>query len=138
MITLHIAKLLEDEGFGTLEQDIFWDDMPVNAAGKPVDGIWIVTRGAPLTRFDITTQDFDIFSRYANKITGAQILEDILGFLKNAYGQVCELPEVPPYSYTRYYDVMLTPTSGIENVGIDQQNKVVRVISGEIKYKKEQ
>lgn len=136
MITLHIAKLLEDEGFGTLDQDIFWEDMPVDNNGTPKDGLWIVARGAPVGRFT-ATQAFDIYSRYTNKVTGSQKLEDILKYLQNAYGEVCELPEVPPYSTTRYYDCQIVPTSGIENVGADEQDKVVRVISGLIKFKRE-
>lgn len=137
MVTLHIAQLLADEGFGTLDQDIFWESMPVDNKGETFEGIWIVPRGIPVTRFKTTIQAFDIYSRYSNKITGSQQLESILEYLSAAYGEVCELPEVPTKSETRYYDVQLTPVSGIENVGTDEQGMVIRVISGEINYKKE-
>ena len=137
MVTLHIAKLLEDEGFGTIDTDLFWEDVPVNKNGVPKEGVWIVPRGAALTRLNSTLQSFDIYSRYTNKVTGSKKLEDILDYLQEAYSDVCELPAVPPYSSTRYYDVQIEPVSGIENVGTDEQDKVVRVISGQIKYKKE-
>lgn len=137
MITLHIAKLLEDEGFGTLDSDIYWEDMPLDSQGNAKNGIWIVPRSAPVTRFATTYQAFDIYSRNSNKVTSSRKLEDILEYLKDAYEEVCELPTVPPYSMTRYYDVQLSPVSGIENVGTDEQDKVVRVISGEVKFKKE-
>lgn len=137
MITLHIAKLLSDEGFGTLDTDIFWEDAPLDAQGNPKDGVWIVPRGAPVTRFTVCTQAFDIYSRSSNKVTSSQKLEDILDYLQEAFEEVCELPTVPPHSSTVYYDVMITPVSGIENVGTDEQDKVVRVISGEVKFKKE-
>jgi len=137
MITLHIAKLLADEGFGTLDTDIFWEDMPVDSKGVPIDGIWVVSRGAPVSRFQVQYQAFDIYSRSKNKLEASQQLEDILDFLQDAYDTVCELPTVPPHSLTLYTDVQITPTSGIENVGTDEQDKVVRVISGEIKCKKE-
>lgn len=138
MVTLHIAKLLEDEGFGTLDLDIFWEDMPVDSDGKPFNGIWIVPRGAPVSRFTVTSQAFDIYARDTNKVTSSQKLEDILNYLQTAYEEVCELPTVPPYSETRYYDVRITPVSGIENVGADDQDKIVRVISGEINFKREE
>lgn len=137
MITLHLAKLLADNGFGTLDQDIFWEDMPVDTKGNPKDGIWIVARGASVTRFKVEQQSFDIYSRNKDKLAGSQKLEDILEFLQDAYDTVCDLPTVPPYSLTQYTEVQITPTSGIENVGTDEQDKVVRVISGEIKCKKE-
>lgn len=136
MITLHIAKWLSDQGFGTLDTDIFWEEVPLNSDGKPKDGIWVVPRGTPLSRFNTTTQAFDIYSRYANKITGSLKLEAILEKLKEAYGDVCTLPTVPPYSLAEYYNVRFRPTSGIENVGSDDQDKIVRVISAEIQYDK--
>lgn len=136
MITLHIAKLLEDEGFGTLDTDIFWEDMPLDSSGNARDGLWVVPRGSPYGRL-VKTQAFDIYARYANKVTGSKKLEDILDYLQEAYGTVCELPTVPPYSDTRYYDVIIVPTSSVENVGVDEQDKVLRVVSGEITYNKE-
>lgn len=137
MITLNIAKLLADEGFGTLDTDIFWEDMPLDAQGNPKNGVWIVSRGAPVTRFRTTRQAFDIYSRHSNKVTSSQKLEDILDYLRDAYGEVCTLPTVPPYSGTLYSEVQLIPVSGIENVGTDEQDKVVRVISGEVIFKRE-
>lgn len=134
MISLHIAKWLEDEGFGTIDQDIFWEEVPLDPNGKPYDGIWVVTRGSALNRFNTTTQQFDIYSRYANKITGSLKLEQILEKIMEAYGDVCTLPTVPPYSLTIYDNVRLRPVSGIENVGSDAQDKIVRVISAEVQY----
>lgn len=136
MISLHIAQLLADEGFGTLDTDIFWEEMPIDPTGNPKDGIWVVTRGAPLSRFNVTQQSFDIYARYANKLTGSQKLEAVLDRLQEAYSDVCELPTVEPHSSTVYTNVRIRPTSGIENVGSDEQDKVVRVISGEVQYNK--
>lgn len=136
MISLHIAKWLADEGFGTLDTDIFWEEAPLDSQGNAKDGIWVVTRSTPLSRFNVTTQSFDVYSRYANKLTGSQKLESILERLQDAYGDTCELPAVEPYSSAVYTDVRLRPVSGIENVGSDDQDKIVRAISGEVQYNK--
>jgi len=133
MISLHIAAWLAEEGFGTLDQDIFWEEASLDSKGIPKNGIWVVERGTPYTRL-VKRQAFDIYSRYSNKLTGSQKLEGILERLQEAYGDVCTLPAVPPYSTTTYENVMLQPTSGIENVGTDEQDKVVRVISGEVQF----
>ena len=138
MITLHILKLLENNGFGTIDTDLFFETVPLDAKGIPKQGVWIVTRGTSINRVDIGSQNFDIYSRYTNKTTGHAMLENILSFLQDSFGNVCELPTVPPISYNEYYDVMIVPTSGVENVGTDDQNKVVRVISGNVKYKKKE
>lgn len=135
MIALHILKLLENNGFGVIDTDLFFEDAPLDNNGVPIQGVWIVSRGTGVTRLNIGNQNFDIYSRYTNKLTGAIKLENILTFLKEAYGDVCTLPTVPPHSFTEYYDVIIEPTSGVENAGTDEQDKVVRVISGNVKYK---
>lgn len=134
MITLHIAKWLADEGFGQLDSSIFWEEIPVDTKAKSIDGIWVVSRGSSLSRLNVTTQQFDIYSRFANKVQGSKKLEAILNRLQTAYGDVCELPTVEPYSTNEYVDVRIRPISGIETVGADEQDKIVRVISAEIQY----
>lgn len=137
MISLHIAKLLADEGFGTLDTDIFWEEAPLDQQGNPREGVWVVTRGAAVDRLTNGYQAFDIYARYANKLTTHQKLEDILEYLKEAFSEVCDLPLVPPYSMERYIDCSIQPTSSVDNVGTDENEKIVKVISGEIRYKKE-
>lgn len=136
MITLHLAQLLADEGFGTLDTDIFWEDIPLNSNGDPIEGIWVVTRGAPISRFNIAIQSFDIYARYANKITTHQKLEAILEYFWELQGVECDLPAVPPYSTATYTNIRILPTSSVESVGSDEQDKIVKVISGDIRYKK--
>lgn len=136
MIALHILKLLENEGFGTIDTDLFFEEVPLDSAGKPKQGVWIVERGTDISRLTHQTQNFDIYSRYTNKLTGYKKLEAILDFLQEAYGDVCELPAVPPYSSTVYENVRIEPTSSVENAGVDENGKVVRVISGIVRYDK--
>ena len=136
MIALHILKLLEDEGFGTIDSDLFFEEAPLDGQGKPKQGMWIVERGTSVNRFNTQTQNFDIYSRFSNKLTGYKKLEGILDFLQEAYGEICELPAVPPYSSTVYHNVRIEPTSSVENLGTDVDNKIVRVISGTVQYSK--
>lgn len=134
MVTLHIAKWLEQEGFGTLDTDIFWEEAPLDSNGKPKDGIWVEPVGDPRTSRFSTSQSFDIYSRYKNKVTGSQKLEAIYERIKQVYNVVCILPTVPPHSLAEYYNVRLRNTSFISSVGSDAQDKVVRVISAEVQY----
>ena len=137
MITLHIAKLLANAGFGTLDTDIFWEEAPLDPSGVPKNGLWVVTRGVPVARTNLHIQSFDIYARYGNKLTTHQKLESILEYLQTAFADVCTLPTVPPYSTTVYSNVRIVPTSGIDNVGTDEQDKIIKVISGEIRWDKE-
>jgi hypothetical protein len=140
MISLHIAKLLSDNGFGVLaltgneaDAEIFWEEIPVDSKGVSKDGLWVVTRGLPINRFT-SVQAVDIYSRYANKLSGSRKLEDVINFLKEAYAEVCVLPIIEGYSET-LYQAVIEPSSSIENVGSDAQDKVVRVVSAQVNYK---
>lgn len=134
MVTLNIAKLLDDNGFGTLDQTIFWEEIPVGSLEGVTDGIWIVSRGSSLDRFNVTTQAFDIYCRNNNKVACSQKLESILHFLQDSYADVCDLPLVPPYNLTVYNNVRIRPTSGIENVGTDANERIIKLISAEVQY----
>lgn len=134
MITLNILKLLEEQNFGTIDVDLFWEEVSLDTKGDAKDGIWIVSRGTPINRFNVCKQSFDIYSRFRNKLTGASKLESILEFFQA--NEVCSLPQVPPYSTNQYSNVRIIPTSGVDNAGTDENQKIVRVVSGQIQYER--
>lgn len=136
MITLSILKELENNGFGTIDTDLFFEEASLDSKGNPKNGVWIVTRGSTVSRTNVEIQSFDIYSRYSNKLTGHQKLDSILEWLQEAYGDVCTLPACPPYTTQTYKNVRIFPTSSIESVGFDENNKLVRVISFEVFYNK--
>lgn len=137
MIALHLLKLLEDNNFGIIDQDLFFEEAALDSQGKEKNGIWIVERGTAVNRFTTQIQNFDLYARYTSKLTGYQKLEAILDFLQEAYGDVCELPQVPPHSNKVYTNVRIEPTSSVENAGVDSAGKIVRVISGVVQYNKD-
>ena len=136
MITLNILKLLEEEGFGTLDVDLFYEEVPLGSDGKPKQGIWIVTRPSDVSPRNVRVQQFEIYSRYTNKLTGATKLEAILDYFERTKVQPCELPVATPYSSTVYTNVRINPLGSIESVGFDENGKLVRAISGEVRYNK--
>lgn len=137
MINLSILQALEDDTFGTIDVDLFTEEAPLDNTGKPKEGLWIVSRGGIVNRTNVEIQAFDIYSRYTNKLTGYTKLAEILEWIQEAYSDVCTLPAVPPYTTQAYKNVRIFPTSGVETVGTDENGKVVRVISGEVYYNKE-
>lgn len=137
MITLSILQALADDGFGTIDTDLFTEEVPLDNKGVPKQGLWIVSRGSTVSRLNTEIQSFDIYSRYTNKLTGYTKLDELLQWLQEGYSDICDLPAVPPYTTQSYKNVRIFPTSGIENVGTDENGKVVRVISGEVYFNKE-
>lgn len=136
MITLNVLKLLENEGFGTIDTDLFWEEVPLDGNGRPKNGLWIVPRASSVTSRNVRVQQFDIYSRYTNKLTGSKKLEAILEYFEHNSDKPCELPVAEPYTETQYTNIRIIPLGSIENVGLDENGKVVRVISAEIRYNK--
>lgn len=137
MITLHVLKLLEDEGYGTIDTDLFFEEAPLDSQGKPKQGLWIVPRASQVTPRNVRVQQFDIYSRYTNKLTGSKKLEGILDYFEHNSSKPCELPDVPPHSATTYTNIRIIPLSSLETLGSDENGKIVRVISAEIRYNKQ-
>ena len=133
MITLHILQLLQDNGFGVIDTDLFFEKLTLDKKG-----LYITSRGSSMSRGTRQAQAFDIYARGANDVDGAKKLEQVIEFLKEAYADVCTLPIVPSISLTRYTNCSIQPTSNIESAGLDANNRIIYVISGQINYNKEQ
>ena len=143
MITLHIGKLLADNGFGTLvltgsetgNDLIFFEKMPI---GK--NGVFIMSTGNPMGRGVRVTQAFNIYSRGTNDLVGGTKLEAILEFFRGSGdGRLtnCDLPIVAGYSNTKYKNVLIEPTGNIQNVGQDANDRVIYTVSANVTYNKE-
>lgn len=141
MITLHIGRLLEDAGFGTLlvngdetDPSIFVEQITLDATDSSRNGIWIESRGFPLSRGSRVTSAFDIYARYPAPFIGAEKLKAVRKYLKSAYRTVCELPTIPDVSESVYNNVTIQPTGIEENIGRDAEGRIVWVLSGKISY----
>lgn len=131
MITLHLLQQLEADGFGTIDQSLFWDKLPMQT-----EGVYIVDRGSPYVRGTRLTQAFDLYSRGSNDLIGADNLEKILEWMLDNY-VTCDLPLVPEFSNKEYKNCMILPTSNVENVGQDETDRLVWRVSGQISYIRE-
>lgn len=129
MITLSFLKLLEDEGFGTIDTDLFFQKLTLDKKG-----LYIADIGDPLSRGVRKTQSFELYARGSNDVDGYKKLVDLLDWMKEAYGTICNLPSVPPISTDEYSNVTIQPTSSITNVGLDANNRIIYSLTGQITY----
>lgn len=130
MVTLHILQLLQDNGFGTIDTDLFWEKLPL---GK--SGVAIISRGGPVTygRRNIG-QNFDLYSRGTTDLLGAHKLEKIQEFFADNY-PTCDLP-VTPKSNKQYKKVRIMPREVVTNLGQDENDRVIFVTSAQVIYQK--
>lgn len=130
MITLSFLKLLEDEGFGTIDSDLFFQKITLGETG-----IYIADIGDPGSRHGRDTQSYELLARGETDVDGYKKLRDIRKFLVNEYQNICELPAVPPVTTEVYTNVELSKPSTITNVGLDDQNRIIYSMTGTIIYK---
>ena len=134
MIAEHILQYLLENGFGTaLSVDLFPELLPV---GKT--GIAIYSRGGDSqTQNRLSSYRFDLYSRGTSNSTGKDKLEKIKTFFQDNYDNICELPIVPNISNRKYKNCRLTTMDNIENLGIDENDRVVYRLGATMYYDKE-
>lgn len=130
MISLHILKYLENNNFGTIDKDLLWEK---ETLGKI--GIFIVSNSEQVPRGSRNVQRFTLYSRGTNDVDGYKKLEAIRNFLSSfeAY-ETCTLPAVPPIVNTELKNVTIMPMSTINNVGRDDNGRLVWSCDGYIYY----
>lgn len=130
MITLSFLKLLENEGFGTIDVDLFFQKLTLDKKG-----VYIADIGDPVAKGSRDTQSYELLARGENDVDGYKKLKDIRKYLIQSYSNICELPAVPPITDEVYTNVELSKPSTITNVGLDAQNRIIYSMTGTIIYK---
>ena len=132
MITLHILQYLHENGFGTIDEDLFFEKLPL---GK--SGVAIFSRGGGQSSGRASaSQTFDLYSRGSSDMTGMDKLEKIRQLFAQSYGELCELPIVPDVSNRVYKNCRFVPIDNIENLGLDDEDRVIYRLGAQIIYQK--
>lgn len=137
MVTLRILKLLEQNGFGTVDingtvktNGLYFEKLP---QGKT--GVAIFSRGAAMGHGMRLTQAFDLYSRGTNDVEGYRKLEQIAELMTDSF-TVCTLPKITGIDETEYTNCSIVPISNIENAGQDENDRVLYTITAQITYSK--
>ena len=130
MITLSFLKLLEQAGFGTIDDDLFFQKLTLDKKG-----IYIADVGDPVPKGSRDQQSYELYARGSNDVDGHELLTEIRRYLIQEYSNICELPPVPPITTEGYTNVELSKPSTITNVGLDGNNRIIYSMTGTIIYK---
>lgn len=128
MITLSLLKYLENNGFGTIDVDLFWQKL-----GLDKKGLYISDLGQEQERGQRISQLYELYYRGTSDTDGYKKLQAIVNFLNDSYG-VCELPAVPPVTESGYSNVVIMPLSTISSMGEDANGRIIYSATGRIYY----
>lgn len=133
MISLHLLEYLKDNGFGTaIDTDLFFEKLPLSK-----NGIAIFSRGGEATYGrGKAVQRFDLYSRGTSDLTGYDKLDKIREFFSDTYDDLCELPKVAGVSNREYKKARITAIDNIENLGLDENDRVIYRLVAQIIYEK--
>lgn len=134
MLTYHILRYLQDNGFGTIDNGLYWEKLPLD-----VYGIAIYSRPgtANASGNKRRMKQFDLYARGKSDLGGMQTLERVQDFLLKNYDNLCDLPVIPGFSERKYTKATITSTDEIENLGLDENDRLIFRLGCTIYYQKD-
>lgn len=136
MIDLAIALALQDAGFGTYGEDLFWSASPIMANGQvtAAQGIWVNSTPVEVAG-DWYHDQLTITTRFNDAIKQGITLVNLLAYCRDTLTKMCELSTDPIVKDFAFEQVDITPPSGIAYEGTDTQGRWVKSIALDVKYK---
>lgn len=128
VLTLSLLKYLADNGFGTIDQNLFWEKL-----GLGKNGLYITDVGDAQERGVRKSTTYELYSRGSSDLDGYTKLQAVAEFLRQSY-DVCDLPAVPPYSDEGFTNVSILPPSTISSMGEDGNGRIIYSITGRVYY----
>ena len=132
MISLAILTAMQAAGIGTIDEDMFWEEMPLNESGSNQEGIWLVTRGSDLNNDAANYhQTFDIYCVYNDKVVQEQKMREVLSFMEQFNSCDLDCGDVSSEAFT---NVRIRPVAQPQNAGINTNGWSIKFASGEVYY----
>jgi hypothetical protein len=129
MITLSLLKYLEDNDFGEIDKDLFFEKLTLDKKGLYISDI-----GDALVRGRRRSQSFEIYSRGTSDVDGYKRAQAVADFLYGKIGQAISLPAVPPISDKSYSCVRVMSISNLANTGMDDGGRIIYAITVQVDY----
>ena len=135
MVIHSLLQQMQIDGFGTIGDTLQVGTLAVDTNGRAKNGIAVALRGSAVNRTQIEIQAIDFYVRNSNPLTAIQKAQQILEYLQESFSEICNLPAMPPLTDT-YSNVTIIPTDSVSFVGQDDNGGHVYLVSGEIRYVK--
>lgn len=138
MIALAILqKMSNDQVAGlTLDEDFFWEELPLQKDGKPAQGVWLVTRGGsaintPKGLNQHSTLDF--YVAFQNKAKTEAVHAEIVSWIRENR-TICELSGTVKGGSYHFANIRIRPTTTPQNYGATENGNIVKFASVETIY----
>lgn len=137
MITLALLKQMEVDNVAdlTIDQNLFWEEMPLQKNGKPATGVWLVTRGgnAGDAKGHNLHCTVDFYVALANKPKTEAVHQEILRWII-ANPCFCELSGTVGSTTYAFSNIRLRSVTTPQNYGATENGVIVKIASAEVIY----
>ena len=149
MIVPALVLEMQRQGLGTVDTDLFWEELPQS---PNAEGIWVVSRGDAGSDRNAQTLSVDIYARYANKLTTEMKLravvnwvrgeaQDLCSWVRGEAQDLCSL-QVNPHDLDSsqpdeniIYDIAsIDHVGAVQNQGVDENGRILKTITIQIKF----
>lgn len=138
MIAAALIYEMETEQVADLEIDnnFFWEEMPLQKNGQPAQGVWIVTRGGNMDNsikgLNLAST-LDIYVAFSSKAKTEAVHQEIQTWLsKTKY--FCKLQGSIGGTTYSFNNIRLRPTTTPQNYGSTENGLIVKVSSVDVFY----
>lgn len=138
MITLAIMRQMAADNVAglTIDEDFFWEELPLWRNGEPAQGTWCVTRGGsaintPHGINQKTTIDFYVAKN--NKMTAEAIQAAIATWIR-ANRVICALSGAVGDDSYSFQNIRITPATTPQNSGATENGNIVKMASANVVY----
>lgn len=138
MIVPAFIMEMQKAGLGTVDKDLFWEELPQSPSAE---GVWVVTRGDAGSDDHQQTISLDIYARYSNKLTTEMRLRGVVNWVRGDAQDICQLSINPhqldasqPDETIRYDVIRIEHTGAQQNQGIDENGRILKTITISITF----
>lgn len=124
VFSLSLLKYLENNNFGEIDRDLFWNKLTLDRKG-----VYISDIGGNQSRGVRPTYSFELYSRGTDDLDGYERLARISEFLSNKLGVSVSLPGTD-YADEGFDCVVIESISTPSSVERDTQGRMIYAITG--------
>lgn len=135
MLGLAIALSLQEQGFGTYGEDIFWNQSPVLASGSVSshNGLWVNSLPDSISG-DLYTDNVTVSTRFTDPLKQGLCMLQLLNLFRTAWFDNCELT-TKPISDVTFTNVEILKGTSVSLEAVDNEGKWVQAIRFQVRYK---
>ena len=137
MITLALLKQMASDNVADLviDQNLFWEELPLQKDGKPASGVWLVTRGGSAGDSKGHNNHCTVvfYVALANKPKTEAVHQEIVTWIINNRC-FCELSGSVGGTTYSFSNVRIRPTTTPQNYGATENGLIVKIASAEVIY----